>query len=181
MPENRIYKIEDSGVGAEIILQIDHVMRPLQLSLFPPVLVGLEKTGAGQTKGVDTLFDIPNQKTVSLKRILADGTQDTVLGAINILVFIDINRMIAPLNVSRQIRRFFFGTVPKKINGMLLQIGKIQQSSLRFGFAVSFCEGLGEFEKKADSRTMEAPIGLQRGRPDGCIAHQTAQENEVIK
>ena len=75
MPENRIYKIEDSGVGAEIILQIDHVMRSLQLSLFPPMLVGLEKTGAGQTKGVDTLFDIPNQKTVSLKRILADGTQ----------------------------------------------------------------------------------------------------------
>ena len=83
-----------------------------------------------------------------------------------------------PIGASIVLLSAFFSNSPNPSQKLT---AKPNLSALRFGFAVSFCEGLGEFEKKADSRTMEAPIGLQRGRPDGCIAHQTAQENEVIK
>src|ERR1700759_4103480 len=93
--------------------------------LTPKFFVGLENFWVRETKTIDALLHVADQKTICVCAFAADGPQNGVLRLVDVLIFIHENKFETRLPFLRQRRRTIRRGVPKQAQGELFQVGKI--------------------------------------------------------
>src|SRR6185369_2133724 len=104
----------------------------------PALFVIAKDFWVGESKPIDALLHVADEKAIGLRFLSAQGGDDRILGAIDVLALIDKNesKPFLPLPGNRG--------VAQQPKSKLLQIGKINAAQLAFRFA----EGSGEFARQ---------------------------------
>ena len=102
--------------------------------------VALENGGVRQTKPVDALLDVADQKAIRAGTFAAERFDDLVLGGVDVLVLIHEHPAKLPAPLLRDASGLVGLPVPKQAQSMLLEVVKIQQTELMLVLAESVVE-----------------------------------------
>ncbi len=153
--EERVHEMEDGLMAAKVLGQRGDRLVGTRL---PGLGVGLKNPGISAPEAVDGLLDVADEKSIRLGAGSAEALKDAVLGAVDVLDFVDADMVEVGLPLAGEAGGLAGVGIPEQAQGELLEVGEIDDRGGAAGLGEALVEFIHQFQE--GDAVVAAPIPI---------------------